>query len=339
MSNTQLALMASNVAAQLPANALALLGGALDDGALVDGVGAGYGVVSLRGSKWRVKVGGEEKPIYMPGTTDLAPSIKVVLIKANNALSKTYYKGNYVEGSDSEPDCASSDGVTPDPGVPAPQCATCAACPQNVWGSKISPSGSKIKACADVRRVAIVPAEDLSHPPLLLRVPGASLSDLAAYGRALQKAGVPYSAVVTRLSFDPDAAYPKIMWNYERTLNADEINKVVDHVNGPVVEEVIGTVRRDAPAVPSIQVDPVPAAAAAQVAALQAAAPAPAPVAAPTRRTRAAAPAPAPVAPPVEAPAPAANVVQMPVTQAAAPVTTGGDVADDLDAALANLSL
>ena len=40
-----------------------------------------------------------------------------------------------------------------------PQSATCAECPQAVWGSKISPQGSKIPACSTVKKVAVLVEE------------------------------------------------------------------------------------------------------------------------------------------------------------------------------------
>ena len=207
---------------------------------LAAGVSAGFPVISIRGAKWRIVEGGEENPIYMPGTKDLAPAVKVVLLRSNPNLSKTFYEGQYVEGSDAKPDCYSNDGVAPAADAPKPQCSNCAQCPQNAWGSKISPSGSKIKACADVRRMAVLPVEDLGYSPCLLRVPGASLSDLAAYGRALSKRGIPYAAVVTKLSFDPDAAYPKIMFQFERVLGQGELATVAERINDPVVDDVLG---------------------------------------------------------------------------------------------------
>lgn len=213
------------------------------------GVSGGFPVMSIRGAKWRIVEHGEEHPIYMPGTTDLAPSVKVVLLRANPAVAKTFYAQAFVEGSDTAPDCYSNDGVRPAADAPAPQCESCAACPQNVWGSKISPNGSKIKACADVRRVAILPADDQSYSPILLRVPAASLADLAAYGKALKQRGIPYSAVVTKLSFDPDASYPKIMFKFERVLTPDELALVASRLNEPVVDDILGVSTARAPAV------------------------------------------------------------------------------------------
>lgn len=310
---------------------------------LAAGVSAGFPVISIRGAKWRIVEGGEEHPIYMPGTTDLAPSIKVVILKANANVSKTFYSGAYVEGTDAKPDCYSNDGVRPAADAASPQCATCAQCPQNVWGSKVSPNGSKIKACADVRRVAVLPVDDLSYSPILLRVPAASLSDLAAYGKALSKRKIPYSMVSTKLSFDPEAAYPKIMFQYDRVLSQDELATVAERISDPVVEDVIGLGANRggaAPAEPAEDKFGIPADVAppAQVAAP---APAPEPVAKPApapekpKATRKKGGFGAAAAEPAAQAAPAAA----PVAQAAAAATSGSAMEDEIENALANLGL
>lgn len=310
---------------------------------LDSGVSAGFPVMSIRGAKWRIVEGGEEKPIYMPGTTDLAPSVRVVLMRANAAVSKTYYASAFVEGSDTAPDCYSNDGIRPAADAAHPQSDSCATCPHNVWGSKISPSGAKIKACADVRRVAVLPAEDMDYSPVLLRVPAASLGDLAAYGKALKQRGIPYAAVVTKMSFDPDAAYPKIKFQFDRVLTPEEMAHVAARISEPVVEDVLGLTHRGAaPAAAAPATDGFGIPADVKV---PAAAPAPAPAPAPAAPAKAAksytarkggfgtapaqaAPAAAPAAPAQAAPAaaPAAQPLDNPLL-------------DDINAALEGLNL
>lgn len=294
------------------------------------GVSGGFPVMSIRGAKWRIVEGGEEHPIYIPGSNDLAPAVRVVILRANAAVSKTFYAAQYVEGTDAKPDCASSNGVRPDPESANPQCDTCAACPQNVWGSKISPSGAKIKACADVRRVAILPSDDLNYAPILLRIPAASLADLAAYGKALKKRGIPYAAVVTKLSFDPDASYPKIMFTFERVLTAEEMQEVASRLDDPIIDDVLGlnapVAALAAPAEDKFNIpqDIKPPAAAAE----------PAPQEAPKQTRRRAAPAQTAAPEPTAAPTPAPTAAP---TQPAA--QAGGDMLDDINAALASLQL
>lgn len=308
------------------------------------GVSAGFPVMSIRGAKWRIVEGGEEHPVYLPDSKDLAPFVKVVLLRANANISKTFYAGQYVEGSDIAPDCYSNDGVAPAPDSTNPQCASCAACPQNVWGSKISPSGSKIKACADVRRMAILPAEDLGYSPILLRVPGASLGDLAQYGKALKQRGIPYAAVVTKLSFDPDAAFPKIMFQFERVLTQEEMATVAERLGESVVEDILGTTTRGvapAQAAPADDKFGIPADVQAPAGNATAAASAPASQSADAGEGTAqneTASAPAAEAKPA-ARKTTAKKTAAPEPAAEAPASEGGAMVDDLEAALAALNL
>ena len=235
----------SNVV-KMPGQAMAELGGVFDlnelAGDLTDGVSSGYGILSIRGSKFRVKKGGEERPVLGPNG-DPVGSLEVVLLKANKGVSKVYYVGTFEEGSHEAPDCSSINGVTPDANVPNPQAASCAGCPQNAWGSRMTDSGKKAKACSDSRRVAVVPANDIPNDidegALLLRIPPASLQDLVRYGRLMQQKGFAYNAIATRLGFDLETAYPKLTFKPIRALDEAERQQVTDHFNGEVVNRIL----------------------------------------------------------------------------------------------------
>lgn len=228
--------------AGMPENVASLFGGmvAVDD--LTSGAEAAFPILSVKGRVFRVKHGGDERVLQRDGQPLF--SLDVVLLKANPQLSKLYYSKAYAEGDDAAPECSSANGITPDTGVPNPQSTTCAACPQNVWGSKITPQGTKTKACADMRRLAVVPERDIAcqtwGAPLLLRVPPASLRSLSEYGRT-QLGGKPYTAVVTRISFDLNVAYPKLTFAPIRWLDATEAQAVLAWMNDPIVGRIIGT--------------------------------------------------------------------------------------------------
>lgn len=232
---------------EMPANMLAemkdLFGDPAENNDLSEGVAQSFGVVSFKGKVWRVKYKGEEKIVKHPETGDPMSSLIAVVVKSSPQISKIYYPGSYVEGSDDAPDCFSIDGVRPDPGSPNVQAPTCAACPKNVWGSKITEQGNKTKACADSRRMAIVPYPDLRNEnfggPLLLRVPPASLQELDTYGKQLQRMGVPYQAVITKITFDHELAYPKLKFEAIKGLSADEAKTVLELMNGDVVTRML----------------------------------------------------------------------------------------------------
>lgn len=225
----------------MPANLSKLFGGLVGTDDLTHGAEAAFPILSIKGRVFRIKHGGEERVVQKEGQPIFA--LDVVLLKANKNLSKLYYAKAYAEGDDEAPSCSSSNGTTPDTGVTAPQSTSCATCPQNVWGSKITPQGTKTKACADMRRLALVPEKDMEcktwGAPMLLRVPAASLQGLSEYGRTVL-GGSPYSAVVTRISFDLNVAYPKLTFAPVRWLEANEVQQVMRWLNEPIIGRIIG---------------------------------------------------------------------------------------------------
>lgn len=218
--------------AKVPAALANVLGEDANDD-LSSGVSGGFSVISFRGSKWRVKHSGDET-LLRDAEGEVLPSIRVLILKANRHISKNFYADGFVEGSADAPDCFSMDGVKPDPSVENPVNPQCADCPKNQFGSRITDTGSKAKACSDNRRIAVVPEGDYANEqfggPMLLRVPAASLSELAKFGKAMKGKGFPYNTIITRVSFDPDTAYPKLNFNAVRPLNDDEAAEVVGYL-------------------------------------------------------------------------------------------------------------
>lgn len=206
---------------------------------LSENVGGSFPHISIRGRVWRLINNKEEEILTAPGTDDPAASLEAVILRANPALSKVYYPGAYVEGSDAPPTCFSNDGIAPDDSVEDKQSERCNTCRHNVWGSKITPAGTKVKACTDSRRLAVAPAGDIGNP-MLLRVPAASLAALSEYGRALQRRGVPYHLVVTRLGFDPATSYPKLTFKARGYVTEDMLEQVTASRDSPVVDDILG---------------------------------------------------------------------------------------------------
>jgi len=232
-------------AAGLPAELASVFDVAALAGDLTNGAGGGFQVISIRGSKWRIKVGGEEKPI-LNENGEAIPSIEAVIVKSSDAVSKIYYAQSYTEGDDEAPACSSIDGVTPDAGVANRQSDSCTTCPHNVWGSRITDAGKKSKECSDSRRLAIwmnTPCPDGvdDAEAMLLRVPAASLNDLTKYGSNLTSKGFPYNALVTRIGFDLNAAYPKLTFKAIRPILDEDAPFVAKMFNSDVVEQILNT--------------------------------------------------------------------------------------------------
>ena len=209
-------------------------------GDLISGAEGGFAVLSIRGGRFRVKQGGEET-VVSNDEGDAKSSIEVILVKSSSNLSKLYYAKDYEEGDDATPDCFSTDGQKPSDEASNPQSSTCAACPHNKWGSKMTPAGKKAKACSDSRRIALIPAEDPTIEPMLLRIPAASLAPLADYGKKLNAKGIPYNSVVTKLSFDDSTAYPKLMFRPSGICTDEQGAAVVEHLQGDAIERILNT--------------------------------------------------------------------------------------------------
>lgn len=195
------------------------------------GVASSYGVMGYKGKVWSTRFGGVDTPLMREDGDGARGSIEVVIVKAAAPISKIFYKGGYVEGSTAAPDCWSASGVAPDGSVQNKVHTTCADCPMNAWGSRVTEAGKQGKACADSRRIAVVPVADIDNElfggPMLLRIPAASLKDLKAYGDLLNSYQYPYYACATRISFDPKEAYPKFVFNAIRPLTDDEARKIM----------------------------------------------------------------------------------------------------------------
>jgi hypothetical protein len=202
--------------------------------------GPGFPAMSIKGKVFTLVRGDERTLLMNPNDEDSpASTIEVIILKANPKNSKTYYAEAYVEGSDAKPSCQSGDGIKPDADAAAPQAKTCAACPHNVWGSRIGDNGSRGKACQDNARIAIA-APDAINDPMLLRIPPATLKPLSEYGSALEKRGVPYNAVVTKLGFDHTQATPKLTFKAVNYVSADQYAEVQEQLAGDVVLQIIG---------------------------------------------------------------------------------------------------
>jgi len=272
---------------QVPAHLAARVGvpSALS-AALTGGLSSGqsFPKISIKASRFRIKEGDTET--VLESTT-----LDVVVVGANPRLSKTWYAKQWTPDSEPQaPDCFSLDGVSPDPEATDPQNDLCASCPQNAWGSKVTPQGQQIKACADNKRLAVVAADDASGPVYLLSVTPAALKGLNQYQKELAVRGIPPEIVKTRVSFDTDASFPKLKFTFGGFLDA-HTQQVVDGLFGtPEVKEITGETPRQV-------VAPAPVAP-------KLAAPPPAPKAV-ARPAPAPAPAPAPVEVEVEEPAPA----------------------------------
>jgi len=265
------ALIPANV--QVPAHLAARVGSpSILAQSMAGGLGSGesFPRISIKGSRFRI-VEGDTETVLDSVTLD------VVVVGANPRVSKTWYAKTWTPDAEpSAPDCFSLDGIGPDPQCTDPQNDLCASCPQNAWGSKITPQGQQIKACADKKRLAVVAADDPEGPVYLLEVTPAALKGLNQYQKELSHRGIPPEIVKTKVSFDTNASFPKLQFGFGGFIEAD-VQQVVDGLFGTAeVKEITGETPR-VQAVPQLAA-PAPVA---PKPAVQAPAPEPAPAPAP----------------------------------------------------------
>lgn len=211
---------------------------------LSGGVTSGFPIISYKGKVWRLRKGGEEA-MHLDDQGNALPTIDVILVQANPLMSKIFYEKQFEEGTNEAPRCFSNDGIKPDAGVQNPINPTCANCPNNAWGSRITPQGKKARACSDARRMAVVFAQDLYENgedavKYLLRVPPASLNPLKDYAeKVLAPKGIPFFAVATRIGFDPQVAHPQMTFRPARLVNDEEAEAIVNLRGSADVQRIL----------------------------------------------------------------------------------------------------
>jgi hypothetical protein len=183
--------------------------------------------ISIRGNIFRMIVGGQE----VAKNEDRA--MDVVIIRAAEHTSRSYYAGTYVEGSNALPDCWSTDGTKPDGQVKAPQASACAMCPMNAAGSGQGTS----KACRYSRRLAVLLGNDINNSDVYqLVLPAQSIfgkgesgkMPLGQYAKFIGGHGLSVSSVVTEMRFDTSSATPKLTFRAVRPLTVDEMALAIE---------------------------------------------------------------------------------------------------------------
>ena len=242
---------------QVPAHLAARIGqpSALAQ-SLAGGLGGGgdaYPRISLKGSRFRIVEGKTETVLD-------TLRLDVIVVGANPNLSKAWFEGAWDANAEAKaPDCYSLDGIRPHTDSVNKQNDLCAGCPQNAWGSKITPTGAQVKACSDKKRLAIVAADDPTGPIYLLEVTPAALKGLNEYQKELAIRGIAPEIVQTRLSFDSSASFPKLVFGFGGFLDEETMLAVDDIFGSDKVKEITGEAVAAAPvALPPAVKKPAP---------------------------------------------------------------------------------
>lgn len=212
--------------------------------------------LSYEGKTWSISLNGTRTKLTSrneDGDEIPIQTFKAIILDSNARRGRAFYEGTYDPNKIAAPKCWSVDGVKPDKGVKEPITSACDKCPNSVKGSKILDNGNATVACSEHRMLAVVPAGKPNFTPLRLKIAITSDWDgqspdqeaqgwfsYSKYLEFLKSRGVPHTAaVVTKIKFDPNAAYPKLFFAAERWLNDDEAAVVKAQMKLPEVKQLL----------------------------------------------------------------------------------------------------
>lgn len=209
--------------------------------------------LSYEGKTWTVSMNGNKTKLQAKNEDgDMIPIsvMRMVILEFNNDRGRAYYEGTYDPSNAKQPDCWSPDGKTPDTGCAKKQSTSCQGCPMSIKGSRVDTSGKESVACSSHRMLGIVPAFDLDHEPLRLKIAQTSDWDkevaehgwfaFSQYGDWLKSRGIQHTAlVVTKVKFNPNVAYPKLMFALDRLLTAAEVQTSVAQTKNPKLKDLL----------------------------------------------------------------------------------------------------
>lgn len=215
---------------------------------LADGIGQSYGVIHYKGKVWSLQYRGDRKNFVRPDDGTPSTYIDVIILRQARSKSKSFYQQFDANASDGQrPLCSSIDGVTPDSDSMQRQAQACALCPRNEW--KVNPvTGKKQRECSDYKRLAVLLLPTQSQAmfgqplmePVFLRVPAGSLNDLATMGETMKAQGWHFSSFITRISFDPNEAHPKMVFRPLQALTDAEAPVVIPLRDDSIAKRITG---------------------------------------------------------------------------------------------------
>lgn len=212
--------------------------------------------LSYEGKVWTISLNGDKTKLMKKDAEgdDVPVSVmRVVVLDYAKRRGRAYYEGTYDPAKAGAPVCWSEDGVAPDATVKEPQCGKCESCPMAAKGSKVTDNGKSVAACSQHRMLVVVPAANLGFEPLRLKIAVTSdwdknSPDLEAqnwfafnnYTDMLKSKGAGHTAaLVTKIKFDPNTAYPKLVFSADRWLSDDELAVVAPVIKSDKVKGLI----------------------------------------------------------------------------------------------------
>jgi len=241
MSNELANILASNpslIQTGLDADTLAVAGG--------NGASNGTKSISIKGGVFRKYNGGKEV-----GTIQ-DRHMNIIIVKMAHKASRMLFDKPFVEGdTTSGPLCWSTDSNTPDESVDTPQAATCSACPHSIKGSGTNGTGTK---CGLFWKTAVVLPNDPSGDIMELRLAATSAfgeekngkRPFRPYIQHLASHNVSAGRIITRMEFDLDATYPKVVFSPVSGVPAEHLDIISEQAKTKEAERAVTiNVRKD----------------------------------------------------------------------------------------------
>jgi len=208
---------------------------------ITQGISQPFARVTYKQGNWGVRSQGIDRMLdYIDdrGERRKEENLDCVLLDVAERTAKVFYLESYDPKKRDAPDCASSNGIRPDPGIAyhpdgkdkgGKQAESCAQCKWNQWGSRRASENrpaSRGKECGDYKKIALVPFRDIENKrdggPMLLGVPPSSLKAYKTYIDKLAEVGFEPDEVWTRITFVEGMDYPLMDFDCPGILTPDQ---------------------------------------------------------------------------------------------------------------------
>ena len=188
--------------------------------------------ITLRGRVFRLVDGGKE----IAKNTD--PHMDVVIVNGSKTVQKSYYGQEYNPDETSVPDCWSSNGERPDADVEDPQGHNCKECPKAIKGS----GGAGRAACRYSMRLGVVLRNNPAGDIYQLILPQKSIfgqgnvenMPFLQYAKYVGQSGYNLNMLTTRLTFDTDSDFPKLVFTNAEFLDQETYATCVEQGKSPI---------------------------------------------------------------------------------------------------------
>lgn len=213
--------------------------------------------LSYEGKVWQISLNGEKTRMTRrndDGDEEPLQTLRVIILDYNQRRGRTYYEGAYDPAKAGAPVCWSEDGIAPHASVATPKCTRCESCPMAVRGSKVTEQGKSVAACSQHRMLAVIPANKLDAPPLRMKLAMTSDYDkqspeheaqgwfaFSNYRDFLGSKKINHTAaVITKMKFDPNVPFPKVLFSPDRWLEPEEKSVVAKIIKSDSVKSLLG---------------------------------------------------------------------------------------------------